>query len=248
MRRRREPLKWGASFMARVEEFKAGQIKAIERQCRKYLRELQPLELGAKSHIAERRHFVMFGYDLVLHYDLADEVWELNVDDGPRTKGPRRPSGKAQAERHLIQAVPARARQPRKKSLKRTLLSLYKTVEHSAFGRFLASFRPMLATFADDTSSMIDIEAARAFAAKYTLRVCGIVRASIFTGCEALNRTRLPASERFSPDFHLVRGWFGQRVGIPLVLSGYMPCRELDQAPDMSWVGQQALESERIRL
>lgn len=250
MRKRREPLKWGESFLALLSELKAPQIKAIERECRRLLRELAAFSQGPKSGWSQRIYFEMFDYGFVLQYDLAEELWVLDVEKLPTGKGrrARRRMTKAFGSKRSIQALPERVRPPRKKSLKRSLFDLYKTVEQSAFGRALASFRLMLAAFVDDTNTMIDANAVLAAGAGCTVGVWNPIRAALFTAREALGGRNRTALEPYAVDFHLERRWFGREVGLAMVLSGYSPGGASDRPCAMPRPRERAPESERIRI
>lgn len=250
MRKRREPLKWGASFLALLTELKSRQIKAIERECRRLLRELAAFSQGSESGWSQRIYFEMFDYGFVLQYDLAEEVWVLDVERLPTSKGrrARRPMIKAFGLRRSIQALPERVRPPRKKSLKRTLFDLYKTVGQAALGRALASFREMLAAFADDTSTMICANVALAAAVRCTAGVWNLVKAAFFTAREALGGRSRSMLGPCAADFHLERRWFGQEIGLAIVLSGYSPGGASDRPCAMPRPRERALESERFRV
>ncbi len=87
MRRKRRPLlKYGPTYQALIEEFRTGQIRTIEKQCREKIEKhcedlIDQIAVFGDGPLGKANiiSFELFDFGFLLEHDDAEKVWVLHV-------------------------------------------------------------------------------------------------------------------------------------------------------------------------
>ncbi len=152
---RRMGFRWGESFMEQMHLFSREEIAELLAECLLLIAFASNSVFEGKYHGPSRLTLEMFGCEFYLELGRTESggyEWVLGVANIPPGKRPRKPRSDA-GKRALASggegagAAPARARRPRRKTAKRVVEYLYKT---------LSSFRRKTTAFLLETSTMRD--------------------------------------------------------------------------------------------
>lgn len=80
--------RWGSSFEAILHHFSTPEIKALQKFCRKRIREFTNPELEGEGYHCSVITFEMFEYGFSLIYDFDEEIWNLEVITHPDFDSP----------------------------------------------------------------------------------------------------------------------------------------------------------------
>lgn len=75
--------RWGKSFEAILHHFSTPEIRALEKGCRKKIRDFTNPELEGEGYRCTVIPFEMFEYGFSLVYDFEEEIWKLEVITQP---------------------------------------------------------------------------------------------------------------------------------------------------------------------
>ncbi len=152
---RRMGFRWGESFMVQMHLFSREEIAELLAECLLLIAFASDSVFEGKYHGPSRLTLEMFGCEFYLELGRTANggyEWVLGVANLPPGKRPRKPRSDAGKRASAsggegAGAVPARARRPRRKTAKRAVEYLYKT---------LSGFRQKTTAFLRATSTMRD--------------------------------------------------------------------------------------------
>jgi|CXWL01.1.fsa_nt_gi hypothetical protein len=185
--------------------------------------------------------FEKFKRAFILKYDSSDDTWELNFADDPQGPPPgslgspseaRAPAKKAQRPNA---ARPARARRPRKATLKRILFKSYIRLETHFLDQILPSMRERVRAMREFGQAALETmtQGLVRFRATLAWKI-----SSLFRGFDE------PLAQASYGNAHMERRLVGVGTGLVLILSTFVPERPVVQWE--AWLFGKILEEEFI--